>query len=81
MSMFTLATAARLAAEVVTGGPCHVMQGRAVGTLYEIAYGRELIARVTPSGIEWRAQNRQPEHFFDLIYNFLPVARRTARCW
>ena len=81
MNMFIIATAARLAAEVVTGGPCHVMRGRAVGTLYEINHGRELIARVTPSGIEWQAQRRQPENFFDLIHNFLPVAKRVARCW
>lgn len=81
MNMFIIATAARLAAEVVTGGPCRVMHGHAVGTLYEINHGRELIARVTTSGIEWRAQNRQPEHFFDLIHSFLPVAKRVARCW
>lgn len=81
MNMFIIATAARLAAEVVTGGPCHVMDGRNVGTLYEINYGQELIARVTTSGIEWQARDRRPEHFFDLIHNFLPVARRVARCW
>lgn len=81
MNMFILATAARLAAETITGGPCHVMDGRSVGTLYEINYGRELIARVTTSGIEWQARDRRPEHFFDLIHNFLPVAKRVARCW
>ena len=81
MNLFIIATAARLAAEVVTGGPCHVLHGRDAGTLYEINYGRELIARVTASGVEWQAQRRQPEHFFDLIHNFLPVAKRVARCW
>lgn len=81
MNMFIIATAARLAAEVVTGGPCHIMLGCTIGTLYEINYGRELIARVTTSGIEWQARRRQPENFFDLIHNFLPVAKRTARCW
>ena len=76
-----IATAARLAAEVITGGPCHVMHGRNVGTLYEINHGRELIARVTTSGIEWQARDRQPGRFFDLIHNFLPVAKRVAAGW
>lgn len=80
MNMFVIATAARLAAEVVTGGPCRVMQGRAIGTLYEI-YGRELIARVTTSGVEWQSQSHQPENFFDLIHNFLPAAKRVAASW
>ena len=81
MNMLIIATAARLAAEVVTGGPCHVMHGSTVGALYEISHGRELIARVSTSGVEWQAQRRQPENFFDMIHSFLPVARRVAASW
>lgn len=80
MNMLIIAMAARLAAEAITGGPCRVTRGRAVGALYEI-HGRELIARITTSGVEWQAQSHQPENFFDMIHSFLPVARRVATSW